>query len=115
MLRLDVHHAEAQSMMERIAKAQMVYAMQNGGLYGDIPALVSQNLLPADAQSPESTGYRYNISLSSDKKSYSANAEPAVYGKTGKLSFFMEYNEKDKKMRLQFEDNKGAPLKGKKP
>lgn len=114
MLRLDVHHAEAQSMMERIAKAQMVYSMQNGGSYGDIPALVSQNLLPADIQNAQSTGYRYNISLSSDKKSYSASAEPAVYGKTGKLSFYMEYNEKDKKMRLQYDDNKGAPLKGKK-
>lgn len=113
ILRLDVHHAEVQGMMERIAKAQMVYAMQNGGLYGDIPALISQNLLPADAQNTESTGYRFKISLSPDKKKYSASAEPAVYGKTGKLSFLMEQNEKDRKMRLRFEDNKGAPLKGK--
>ena len=88
--------------------------MQNGGLYGDIPALISQNLLPADAQNSQSTGYHFKISLSPDKKTYSASAEPAVYGKTGKLSFLMEQNEKDKKMRLQMEDNKGAPLKGKK-
>ncbi len=114
VLRLDVHHSEAQSMMERIAKAQMVYSMQNGGAYGDMPALIAQNLLPADIQNPQSTGYHYSISVSSDKKKYSAAAEPAVYGKSGKMSFLLELNEKDRKTTLKYEDNKGAPLKGKK-
>jgi hypothetical protein len=113
-LRLDVHHQEAQSMMERIAKAQMVYALQNGGLYGDMQSLIAQNLLPADIQNTRSTGYRFNISLPSDKKSYSATAEPEVYAKSGKLSFLLELNEKDKKTVLKYEDKKGAPLKGKK-
>lgn len=113
-LRVEVHHVEAQNMMERIAKAEMVYAMQNGGLFGDIPALVQQNLLPADVQNSQSTGYRFNISVSSDKKKYWANAEPAVYGKTGKYSFVLEPNDKDGKMMLRYEDNKGAPMKAKK-
>ena len=30
-LRIDVHHAEVEKMMDRIYKAQMVYSVQNGG------------------------------------------------------------------------------------
>jgi outer membrane murein-binding lipoprotein Lpp len=114
VLRLDIHHGEAQAMMERIAKAQMVYALQYGGAFADMQTLISQNLLPADAQNPQSTGYHFAISLSTDKKKYSANAEPDTYGKSGKLSFLLELNEKDQKAHLKFEDNKGAPLKAKK-
>lgn len=109
-LRLDVHHAEAQSMMERIAKAEMVYALQNQGSYAALAVLVNQGLLPADAQNAQSTGYRYNVTLSSDAKMYAANAEPAVYGKSGKLSFLMETDGKNAP-RLRNGDNKGAPLK----
>jgi len=61
MLRQEVHHAEAKSMIERIAKAEMVYALQNGGLYTDMPTLVTQGLLPDDAQTSDSTGYHYSI------------------------------------------------------
>lgn len=113
-LRLDVHHAEVQSMMERVAKAQMVYAMQNGGAYADLKTLVASKLLPEDALSEASTGYRFDVQPSADKKKYWATAEPAVYGKTGKLSFLMEFSDKDNRTKLKSEDNKGAPLKGKK-
>ncbi|MGI9034921.1 MAG: hypothetical protein ACR2GD_02665 [Pyrinomonadaceae bacterium] len=110
-LRLDVHHAEAQSMLERINKAEMVYALQNGGLYTDMPTLVAQGLLPADAQSADSTGYHYSLAVSSNKKKYTANAEPAVYGKTGKLSFSLQVDERGKSNGIQSKDNKGMPLK----
>jgi hypothetical protein len=110
-LRLDTHHVEANNMMERVAKAQMVYALQNAGLYADMPTLIAQGLLPEDAQNTQSTGYRFSISPSSDRKKYMATAEPAVYGKTGKLSFLLELNEKDQKTRLTSKDNKGQPLK----
>lgn len=110
-LRLDVHHTEAQSMMERIAKAEMIYALQNQGSYAELPVLVSQGLLPADAQNAASTGYRYNVALAPDAKKYSASAEPAVYGKTGKLSFLMEADGKNSAPRLRNGDNKGQPLK----
>lgn len=113
-LRLDVHHIEAQRMMERIAKAQMVYAAQNGGTYADMKTLIAQNLLPADMHSSQSTGYKFDILTSPDKKKYRATAEPAVYGKTGKYSFLLELNEKDQKSHLKYEDAKGAPVKAKK-
>jgi len=113
-LRVEVHHSEAQIMMERIAKAQMVYSMQNGGAYADMQALISQNLLPADIQNSQSTGYKFSVLTSPDKKKYRATAEPAIYGKTGKYSFLLELNEKDQKSHLKYEDTKGAPVKSKK-
>lgn len=89
-LRIETHQAEAKKMLDRISKAQMVYSLQNGGLFADIPDLIKAGLLPDDAASADSTGYRYSVKLSADKKKYSAAATPAEYGKTGKLSFTVE-------------------------
>lgn len=89
-LKIETHQTEAKNMLNRIAKAQMVYATQNGGLYADAAILVEKGFLPADALSSESTGYSYKISLAPDDKKYTATAEPAIYGKTGKLTFSFE-------------------------
>lgn len=110
-VRIEVHHAEAQMMLERIAKAQAVYALQNEGRFADLPTLVAQGLLAEDAQTADSTGYRYSVAPSADKMKYIAAAEPAVYGRTGKLSFLLEAEGADRKPRLKGRDNKGAPLK----
>ena len=104
-LRIEAHHQEAQSMLRRIAKAQLVFSAQNNGLFGEITALVSANLLPDDVTSSRSTGYNYEIKLASDKKSYFANATPAEYGKSGKLSFLLD------KLDIKSKDNGGKPLK----
>ena len=93
-LRVETHEEEARKMLDRISKAEMVYALQNGNLYGEIPQLIAAGFLPDDAQSSESTGYKYAVKLSDDKKSYSAKAEPDKYGKTGKLTFTVELNDK---------------------
>jgi len=90
VLRIETHQDEARDMLDRVAKAQMAFATQNGGLYGDMNALINAEFLPADIRSSESTGYHYAISVSADRKKYSATAVPAVYGKTGKLSFLVE-------------------------
>lgn len=86
-LRIASKEADAREMLERVAKAQMAYAVQNGRGYADIPALMAAGLLPADIATSESTGYIYAISVADGGKTYSATAVPAVYGKTGKLSF----------------------------
>jgi hypothetical protein len=104
-LRIEAHHEEAQAMLRRIAKAQLVFSAQNNGLFGDMPALVTANLLPDDITSSKSTGYNYEIKLSSDKKSYFANATPAEYGKSGKLSFLLD------KLDIKSKDNGGKPMK----
>lgn len=89
-LRIETHQDEARDMLDRVAKAQMAFASTNQGNYGDINALVAAGFLPADIRSSESTGYVYGIDVSPDKKSYSASALPAVYGKTGRLSFSVD-------------------------
>jgi len=109
-LRMQTHESEAKAMMERVSKAQMVYALQNGGIYGEITALVEKGFLPEDALTSESTGYNYKITLTSDKKKYYATAEPAVFGKTGKLSFLLELDD-NKSPRLTAKENQGQPLK----
>ena len=111
VLRLDIHQVEAQSMMERIAKAQVVYALQNGGIFGDLQALINGGLLPEDALQSKSTGYHFSVTLTSENKKYIATAEPEVYGKTGKLSFLLVSEGSDKQARLKAEDKKGQPLK----
>jgi len=93
-LRIETHENEAREMLERVSKAEMVFALQNANLYGDLSQLVAAGFLPEDAQSADSTGYKYSIALSGDKRSYSAKAEPAVYGKSGKLTFSVELNDK---------------------
>lgn len=108
-LKTETHQREAKAMLNRIDRAQMVFAMQNKGIYGDIPALVGSKFLPEDIQTPETTGYTYKIYLASDKKSFTATAEPAVYGKTGKLSFWFEVNG-GKASSLHNQDNNGKRL-----
>jgi hypothetical protein len=109
-LRIKTHHEEAKAMMERIHKAQMVYAVQNAGLYADIPTLVAKGFLPQDVTTSDSTGYNYQIQLSADKVKYTAIAVPAVYGKTGKMTFqFVADGNKISSLKSQ--DNKGQAFK----
>ena len=94
-LRIETHQAEAKKMIERISQAEMIHALQNQGVYADLETLVAKNLLPADAQTAESTGYLYTIAVAEDGKNYAAAATPANYGKTGKLSYLFEAGAKD--------------------
>lgn len=109
-LRIETHQAEAREMLGRIAKAEMVFALQNGGNYADLPLLIEKGFLPADVLSSSSTGYDYAVSLNENRKSYSASATPAVYGKSGKLSFLFEFDAKNNP-RLTEKDNGGSRLK----
>lgn len=109
-LRVETHHEEAKAMLNRVVKAQMVYASQNNNLYGEMPVLIEKGFLPEDILTPESTGYVYKIGLSADKKKYAATAEPAVHGKTGKLSFLLESNG-EKTPRLTSRETSGKSLK----
>ena len=110
-LRIDVHHVEVERMMQRIAKAQAIYALQNGGVFTDLQTLVSGSLLPDDVNSTKSTGYHFSLLVGANNKKYFVSAVPEVYGKTGKLSFYMEADGVDRQARLKSNDNKGQPLK----
>lgn len=88
--RIDTHHNDVQDLMQRISLAQVVYSQQHAGKFGDMPALIQAGLIPKDLEGTESTGYRFRVTVSPDGKSWTANAEPAQYGRTGRLSFFMD-------------------------
>ena len=91
-------------MLQRISVAQLVYSQQHNGKFGDMAALVLAALIPKDIEGTESTGYKFRIVVSPDGKSWSASAEPARYGQSGRLSFFMD------KSGVRSGDVSGKPL-----
>jgi hypothetical protein len=88
--RIDTHHTEVQEMMRRIALAQVVYSQQHNGQFGDLAALIAGGLVPKDLEGTATTGYKFKVNVTADKKSWNAAAEPAEYGRTGRLSFFLD-------------------------
>lgn len=89
-LRIETHEQSAENMLVNIAQKQLVYSVQHGGMFTDLQTLVKERLLPEDVLTSQSTGYNFHVALSADKKSYTAGAEPAVYGRSGTQSFFMD-------------------------
>jgi len=88
--RIDTHHDEVQAMLTRISLAQLLYNQQHNGLFADLATLISLGLLPKDLEGTESTGYRFHVNAPAGGKTWNAAAEPAQYGRTGRLSFFMD-------------------------
>lgn len=88
--RIDAHHNDVQDMLTRISLAQVVYSQQHNGQFGDLTTLIAAGLVPKDLESTESTGYRFRIGVTSAGKSWFAAAEPAQYGRTGRLSFYLD-------------------------
>lgn len=88
--RIDTHHDEVQTMLTRISLAQLLYSQQHNGLFADLATLISLGMLPKDLETTESTGYQFHVTALNGGKTWNAGAEPAVYGRTGKLSFYMD-------------------------
>jgi hypothetical protein len=88
--RIDAHHDDVQAMLTRISLAQLVYNQQHNGMFADLAGLISTGLLPKDLEGTESTGYRFHVNVANGAKTWSAAAEPAQYGRTGRLSFFLD-------------------------
>lgn len=103
--RIDTHHDEVQAMLKRVSLAQIIYSQGHNGQFGDLAALIAAGLIPKDLEGTESTGYRFHINVSPDAKTWTAAAEPAQYGRTGRLSFFMDHT------GVRSGDKAGKPLK----
>jgi hypothetical protein len=88
--RIDTHHNEVQEMMTRITLAQVVYSQQHNGQFGNLSELITAGLLPKDLEGTESTGYKFQVNRTADSKAWYATAEPAQYGRTGRLSFYLD-------------------------
>ena len=88
--RIDTHHDEVQAMLTRVSLAELLYSQQHEGLFADLPTLITLGLLPKDLEGTESTGYRFHVRAPDGGKTWNAAAEPATYGRSGKLSFFLD-------------------------
>ena len=88
--RIDAHHNDVQDMLTRISLALLLYSQQHNGQFANLATLITAGLLPKDLEGTESTGYRFHINVSPDAKTWNAQAEPAQYGRSGRLSFFMD-------------------------
>lgn len=88
--RIDTHHDEVQTMLTRVSLAELLYSQQHEGQFADLATLISLGLLPKDLEGTESTGYRFHVNAPNGGKTWNAAAEPAQYGSTGKLSFYLD-------------------------
>ncbi|HST51865.1 MAG TPA: hypothetical protein VLJ61_07630 [Pyrinomonadaceae bacterium] len=88
--RIAAHEEDAEDMLKRVQAAEIAYALQHGGIYGDLKSLVDAGFMPADILGSETTGYQFTVATPADRKSYTAHAEPARYNHTGRLSFYMD-------------------------
>jgi hypothetical protein len=88
--RIAAHESEAEDMLKRIQAAQLAYSLQHGGSFAGLDVLVTAGYVPQDILGTETTGYRFTVTTAPGAKSYTARAEPARYGRTGRLSFYMD-------------------------
>jgi hypothetical protein len=102
--RISAHEQDAEDMLKRIQAAQIAYSLQRNGIFGDLNSLVDAGFVPKDILGSETTGYRFNVLPGEGGRSYSARAEPERYGRTGRLSFYMDAS------GIQRKDTGGKPL-----
>jgi hypothetical protein len=88
--RISAHHNDVQDMFTRISLAELLYSQQHNGLFADLATLIAGGLVPKDIEGTETTGYRFRVNALNAGKSWNASAEPARYGRTGRLSFYMD-------------------------
>ena len=88
--RINAHHSDVQDMLTRISLAQVAYAGTHNNGFGNMAELMAAGFIPKDIEGPETTGYRFQVVRAADGKSWYATAEPAQYGRTGRLSFYLD-------------------------
>ena len=88
--RISAHHSDVQDMLTKISLAQVAYSQGHNGLFGNMAELITAGFIPKDLEGVETTGYRFQVVRPTDAKSWYATAEPAEYGRTGRLSFYLD-------------------------
>ncbi len=107
--RMTVNEAETAEVLMRVVGAQMLYSRKFEGQYATLSRLIQMGGAPKDLEAAETGGYRYEMSLSSDQKSFFLIATPVGYAKTGRLSFYADIN------GVRAEDLKGGRASEKSP
>jgi len=103
--RIETHQGEVRAMLQRLIATEFIYGTQHGGVFGDLDALVAAGLMPKDLLATVSTGYRFHVAVGKDGKSFTGGAEPERYGRTGRLSFYVDAS------GVVSKDIDGKPLK----
>ena len=85
---IDLSQDNAGEVLKRLIGMEAVYAQANNGAFGDLKALVAAGLMSDDMFDPKLSGYTFRLTING--KTYIATAEPAHYGRTGKLSYWMD-------------------------
>ena len=96
--RIEQHHEEVAAVLRLIAQAEAAYAAQHGGAYADLPALLAGKPSLRDDVESDTLGYTFRVLLAKDGRAYAVTAEPTRYGRTGRLSYYMDatgYKSKD--------------------
>jgi len=101
------HQSDMEDLLKRVIAVQIVYTQQHGGIYGELSELINSGLIPKDAGDPKLIGYNFRVTVGKDGKTYLAGAEPTSYGRTGKLSYWM-----DQTGTIKSVDNGGKPFSG---
>ena len=100
---IDLNQDNMSDVLKRLIGMEAVYAQANNGAYGELKALVAAGLMSDDMFDPKLSGYTFRLTING--KTYIATAEPAHYGRTGKLSYWM-----DQTGAIKSADNGGKPL-----
>ena len=102
---IDLNQTGIEDALKRLIAVEAVYALAHDGAFGDLKAMISGALMSEELADPKSFGYNFHLTVGKDGKTFVASAEPARYGHTGKLSFWMDQTGDIKKI-----DNGGKPL-----
>ncbi len=107
--RMLVNEGEAYEMLQRIIGAEIIYSRKFEGKNASLQELIRLGGVPKDIEDGEASGYRFTLIVSADQKSFFATALPTSYGKTGKVSFYGDFN------GVRGDDLKGQPATVKAP
>jgi len=102
---IDLNQGGLEDLLKRLIAVQALYAQTHNGAFGEIKDLLTATLISPDMVDPKSSGYHLHIVVPPGGKTFVASAEPARYGHTGKLSYWM-----DQTGAIKSADNGGKPL-----
>jgi hypothetical protein len=103
---IDINQDNMSDVLKRLIGMEAVFAQAHGGAFGEVKALVEAGLMSDDMFDPKTSGYNFHLTVNG--KTFIATAEPARYGRTGKLSFWM-----DQTGAIKSADNAGKPVQSK--
>ena len=107
--RISVNEQETMLTLSRILSSEIIYSKKYGDIYASLAELVKLQALTEEMADGESSGYLFVLTISPDKKNFSVIATPKAYGKSGRLSFYVDIN------GLRAQDLKGSPASNQSP